>query len=158
MSDANCYGYAMPFVGVGTNEYPLVGVVDGDVDFGDALENAVLMSLFTWRRAADDDALPVEGERQGWWGDTFSEGNDKIGSRLWLLSRSVLTDETVELARTYTLEALQWLVEDGIAASVDVQAVRLDTAGIALTVTVSRDDGSKRDFRYDNLWEVIRGS
>jgi phage gp46-like protein len=35
-----------------------------------ALTRAVLISLFTWRRAADDDALDDE-ERFGWWGDSF---------------------------------------------------------------------------------------
>lgn len=148
--------YTMPFVGPGPNELPLVAVTAGDLDFGDPLEHAVLMSLFTWRRAADDDELPVEGERQGWWGDTFSARGDLIGSRLWLLSRSTLSDEVAELARAYAAEALAWLVEDGIAAAVDVVATRLDTRSLALVVTVTRDDGTVRDFRFDDVWEVVR--
>lgn len=156
--------YTMPFTGLGANDYPLVDVVDGDLDFGDPLENAVLMSLFTWRRAADDDALPVDGERQGWWADTFAAppanapaSTDQIGSRLWLLSRTQIDETTPELARGYAIEALAWLVDDGIAARVDVVAERIGTSSLALAVTVIRDDGTARDFRFDDIWEALRG-
>lgn len=43
-----------------------------------SLARAVVISLFTWRRAGESDV--VDGlERMGWWGDAFpSVPNDKI--------------------------------------------------------------------------------
>jgi len=72
---------------------PLSIVIDGEtvelVQSGlDPLARAVIISLFTWRRANPDDVLPAGDDRQGWFGDTFAEvRGDRIGSRLWLLSR-----------------------------------------------------------------------
>ena len=62
----------------------------------EGLRTAVLISLMTDRRARLDDALPSDdGNRRGWWGDVAAEGNDRIGSRLWLLSRAKATTETL---------------------------------------------------------------
>lgn len=64
------------------------------------LRRAVTISLFSWRRAASDDALD-DADRQGWWGDCApSEAGDQIGSRLWLLRRRTLTDDTLRDARS----------------------------------------------------------
>ncbi len=49
----------------------------------DPLTRAVVISLFTWRRAEPDDNADVP---MGWWGDTWpAVQNDRYGSRLWLL-------------------------------------------------------------------------
>lgn len=51
----------------------------------DFLTRAVVISLFTWRRAERDDRTP---QPYGWWGDTWpAVQNDRIGSRLYLLKR-----------------------------------------------------------------------
>ncbi|WP_200894101.1 phage GP46 family protein [Xanthomonas sp. MUS 060] len=66
---------------------PLSLLQDIDNDKRHPLVRAVLISLFTWRRANADDTLPdPRGFRMGWWGDTYPVvANDRIGSRLWLL-------------------------------------------------------------------------
>ena len=37
----------------------------------DELVQAVLISLFSWRKSEDDDGIKAP-KRQGWWGDTFA--------------------------------------------------------------------------------------
>ena len=65
------------------------------------LVRAVLISLFTWRRANADDDLPGN-DRMGWWGDSHPPvDNDRIGSRLWLLSRAKIVPETLARAKAY---------------------------------------------------------
>jgi phage gp46-like protein len=120
------------------------------------LKRAVINSLFSWRRARPEDALPAES-RQGWWGDTYPVvTGDQWGSRLWLLSRAKLLPDTVARAREYTQEALAWMIEDGVAARVDVDAEvhGIDTLAIACRIT--RSDGTVADFRFDNVWEFLR--
>lgn len=131
---------------------------DIDNDRTDPLVRAVVISLFTWRRAHDDDVLPnPRGARMGWWGDSFPPApGDQIGSRLWLLARAKLTDATARQAEDLAREALQWLVDDGVAARLAVHAERRGLSALALSCAVFAADGSARAvLRFQNLWDWI---
>ena len=131
---------------------------DIDNDKTDPLVRAVVISLFTWRRANADDSLPdPHGFRMGWWGDSYPPvANDRIGSRLWLLARSKLTSNTVQQAQDYAKEALQWLIDDGVAARIAVRAERQGLSTLALQCTLYEADGTaKALFRFDNLWSFL---
>ena len=122
-----------------------------------SLETAVLISLFTDRRAEPGD-VPAGEDLRGWWGDSFSEqGDDRIGSRLWLLSRKKLLPETARLARFYAREALQWLLDDGIAASVDINTELQPPERLLMQIRIQRPDGRVEDYRFDQLWEAVNG-
>jgi phage gp46-like protein len=147
------------------NDQSLTIVVDGQtislgLDSAEPLVRAVIISLFTWRRANPSDDLPGVGpqaQRMGWWGDSFPVvANDRIGSRLWLLSRAKLTNETVARAKEYADEALKWMVDDGVAARVDVDAVRigLSTLGMACRIYKS-EEKLPVDIRFTNVWEFL---
>lgn len=117
------------------------------------LETAVILSLFTDARAGADDGLPPGEDPRGWWGDAFSDlPGDGVGSRLWLLQRAALTAETVTRARAYALEALQWLVDDGLASQVEVSAQRLGVDALALEILIHRPDGAAARWRFDLSW------
>jgi len=138
---------------------PLILTIDGQqVSPGDVYEpliRSVIISLFTWRRANPDDELPGTN-KYGWWGDTYADtNNDRIGSRLWLLSRSKLTAQTVLQAKEYAEEALQWLIDDGVAASVQVQSERWDLETLALGITLTRGDKTTINIRFSNAWDYI---
>ncbi len=138
---------------------PLILVIDGNAanaaDITDALPRAVIISLFTWRRANPDDDLPGLN-RFGWWGDTYPETtNDRIGSRLWLLSRAKLTLETIAKAKEYAEEALKWLVDDGVAAGYVVEVERVSLSQLSLGITITRGDASKLNIRFTNAWDYI---
>jgi phage gp46-like protein len=134
-------------------------VVDGKTtlvsDVTEDLPRAVIISLLTWRRANPDDALPGN-EKNGWWGDNFPvSANDRIGSRLWLLDRGKLTANAVARAREYAEEALQWLIEDGVAASVLVESERQGLDRLALGVKIIRGDQSLLTIRFANVWDFL---
>ncbi len=131
----------------------LVNVADAQLD---PLVRAVILSLFTWRRAAPEDVQPGE-QRMGWCGDTLaSVVGDKFGSRLWLLGRSKLIPETFQQAKEYGAEALQWLIEDSVAASIDVTTARFGREGMSMQVVIYRADRSKLlDLRFADIWGVI---
>ena len=133
----------------------VAGVAVSPLADDDPLIRAVIISLFTWRRANPDDA--VEGSRQGWWGDgTASVTGGRIGSRLWLLSREKLLPETFNRAREYARESLQWLIDDQVAAAVAVTAERYGRAGLALVVTVARADGKTTELRFADVWQRLQ--
>lgn len=140
---------------------PLSVVIDGKtvplgLDATEPIVRAVIVSLFTWRRANPDDPLPAE-RRQGWWGDSFpTVPSDRIGSRLWLLARSKLLPETVQLAREYAQEALQWLIDDGVASRIVVEAERQGLDRLALACRVFKSDGAlAADIRFTDAWRFL---
>lgn len=131
------------------------GVAGSPLVDDDPLIRAVIISLFTWRRANPDD--PVDGSRQGWWGDaTAGVNGDRIGSRLWLLGREKMLPETFNRAREYASEALQWLVDDQVAAAVEVAVERYGMAGMALVVTISRADRRLTELRFADVWQRLQ--
>ena len=143
-------------------DQPITLVLDGrtiplGLDSPEPLVRAIIISLFTWRRANPDDDLPGD-QRMGWWGDSFPPvENDRIGSRLWLLGRAKLTAATVIRAREYAEEALRWLVEDGVAARVEVEAERIGLLTLGLACRVYRADGQPSvDVRFSDVWGFLQ--
>lgn len=132
--------------------------LDGaDLQLDDGLTTAILISLFSDRRARVDDILPgAFGDRRGWWADAYPviEG-DQIGSRLWLLGREKELPETLRRAKEYAQEALAWLIDDGIAARVVVEASVPRRGVLRLQIEVYRRDGRLENHQYDVLWEAL---
>ncbi len=129
-------------------------VIEGDDIASDrGLRTAVLLSLFTDRRAEEDDALPSDdGDRRGWWGDEFSavEG-DRIGSRLWLLDRSKRLGDVVQRAKEMIREALAWMLEDRVTERIDVE-VETGTQELYFEVTLHRPEGDPVALRFTHAW------
>ncbi len=132
-------------------------VEDDDVLSDEGMRTAVILSLFTDARAEDTDELPGNDEdRRGFWADELlddlgeNEG-DRLGSRLWLLDRASLTPDVVPLAQQYAEEALQWMIDDGVARSV---AVLIELGSLKMTVTITRPDGEELSFRFAHVWDA----
>ena len=119
-----------------------------------ALKRALIISLFSWRKAHDDDE--VDGSRYGYWGDSFPPvPGALIGSRLWLLKRSKLvTNETLLQAEEIIREATQWFIDDGIAQRIDVQLERSGIGTIKGVVTLFLKEGGTISVPFDDIWQV----
>lgn len=120
------------------------------------LGRAVVISLFTWRRALDNDPVD-DADLQGWWGDSFpAVTDDRIGSRLWLLRRRTLTEQTRIDAISYARESLQWMTDDGILARVEIEAERQGRERLAMRVVGVHADGSTELLaEFNDIWQVI---
>lgn len=127
-----------------------------DLASGHELESAVIMSLFTNRRAEADDVLPSAfADRQGFWGDQFpTREGDKMGSRLWLLSAEKQTNETRLRALEYAAEALQWLIDDRVASEVRIQAEYVRQHFLGLRVEILHGNGVSTSYEY--LWDQLK--
>lgn len=121
------------------------------------LYRAVVISLFSWRRAEPDDPVD-DNERMGWWGDSFpAVANDKIGSRLWLLRRKTIVAETLRQAEAYAREALQWLIDDQLVTDIDVQVSSADRSRVDVAVMLSDEHGPLPPFNFNDIWQVQHG-
>lgn len=133
-------------------------LASGDLSQEGELRSAVVLSLFSWRRANPDDRLPEDtSSLMGWWGDYYGTVQDsKLGSRLWLLRREKLTQETITRAREYCEEALQWLIDDQVAKSVEVITERNSIDRLDISITITRASGQEFNLRFSNVWEAIK--
>lgn len=116
------------------------------------LARAVVISLFSDKRASEDE-VPDGGTRRGWWGDTYADNKgDQIGSKLWLLQREKLTNETLMRAKEYTEESLQWLITDRVVSRIDVSVERSRADGINISVTLFKPDKNETNVRFQDVW------
>jgi phage gp46-like protein len=141
-----------------------VMMLDGDIASDRGMYTAIVLSLFTDRRAATDD-VPPSGNPQdlrGWWADEFAAApGDLYGSRLWLLDRSTLTNQTALLAQSYAEEALQWMVDDGAVASIPVTAQALAAtasapAQLSITVSPTRPGQDPVSYTFTRVWNFVQ--
>lgn len=118
----------------------------------DPLTRAVVISIFTHRRADPDDNADVP---MGWWGDTWPMvANDRYGSKLWLLQRSKLTNALVNTVRTYLRESLQWMLDDGVVSRVDIDVQRTSINELGNSIVLWRWDGPVT-ISFNDFWSVI---
>ena len=130
---------------------------DGAIAMTDGLETAVTISLFTDRRARDDDELPDNsGDRRGWC-LTYRQReadpeSDEIGSWLWLLGREKQLASVVARARSYAETALAWMVRRKYVRQVTVTAEVTAPGLLGLQVEIIRRDGTRWSRIYDYYW------
>ena len=134
----------------------------GNIEMTDGLGPAVMLSLFTNRHALENE-IPKEEDQGGWWGDAFTEHEgDQEGSRLWVqLRNGKMSQDFINETEEIALEALQWLIDDGVADSITVDVFasrrdgmpRDDMAGIHVKVY----RGNKAAPAYESTWEVSLG-
>lgn len=132
---------------------------DGAIEMTDGLETAVTISLFTDRRARDDDELPDNsGDRRGWcltWRQRAEDPEaDEIGSLLWLLSREKQLASVVAKAKSYAEAALAWMVRRKYVRQVTVTAEITTPGLLGLQVEIIRHDGTRWSRIHDYYWTV----
>lgn len=131
-------------------QYADIAVQNGALIDGEDLSTAVLLSIFTYRRAADAEINPAATFQGGSWQDTYLQ--DLQGSRLWLLRRKSATQANLLLAQTYIQEALQWMLDDGVASKIEVATQRGNSiAQLQFTVNIYRP-GDKSP--WSGTWRI----
>lgn len=132
----------------------------GDFRAEQGLATQVLILLMTDRRVEESELRDGE-ENRGWFGDGVDrmDGEEPLGSRLWLLRRRSLYDGIETDAQDYALEALQPLIDQGAVARVDAVAT-IERAENRLDLAISlygRDGGRVYDRKFEGLWRQING-
>ena len=130
------------------------GYAEGDVETGQDLETACLTSLFS-DRLATPDFVPTDGssDRRGWWADTYLDR--PLCSNLWQLDRAKTLRANLGLARTTTLAALQWLVDDGVAKAIACNTSWLTPTILGIAVLITKPDGTQTRFMFGWAWENL---
>ena len=131
-----------------------LAIENGDLALDDGLTTALIVSLFSDRRATADDVPPGgDAARRGWWGDSYlPDTGDLTGSRLWLLERERDLPNVPGRAKLYDEEAVKWLLDDGVAQRVECAAQRLAPGILSHRVTVYRPGQTARQYQFQSFW------
>jgi len=126
-----------------------VNMVNNDIRRDPTLESAIMIALFTDKRANEIDLLPDKsGDLRGWWADD-------IGSKLWLLRRSKITPDLPGQVEQWIKEALQPLIDDKAVKDfiIEVNIIEPNTLGINI---VAEQPNIKQNqlFKYFFNWEA----
>lgn len=129
--------------------------LDGaDLATESGLRTAVILSLFTDRRALPTDIIP-DGttDRRGHWSDSYlAQPGDLEGSRLWLLDREKVQPEVLRRAEDYTREALEWMQDDGVVKQVVVVAWTTGVEDLNIRASLTKPDGIEVTFEFLDIW------
>lgn len=129
-----------------------LNIKDGDLESDDGLETAVLISLYTDKRATQEEVPFGQSSRRGWWGDMFPDvDNDQIGSKLWTIDNEKQLLENIPIRENIISDALGWLVEDGVASDVAVVSSYPERGQVLDQITITRPSGDSS--RFDVLWD-----
>ena len=135
---------------LGRGDWNLVGA---DLQSGNDLETAILISIFSDREANPDDIIPDgTNDPRGWIGDI--DQPYKIGSRIWLLTRAKQTQETLSRANDYIAEALQWLIDDGVVAQFDI-TTEWTKPGLLGAKVLAYQGGISTPMNFSWAWKAI---
>lgn len=110
-------------------------LVGGQPDMDAGLWTAVYISLFS----------------SDWWGNAISEGSEQLLDGLDSIDGTV----TPALRKQIEVRAralLQWLVDDGAAQSVDVEATIPTPTRIDVTISITQPDGAVSVRTFDLNW------
>ena len=128
-------------------------VEDGDLKGDDSLETAVIISLWSDQRVTEDELPAGHDFKRGWWGDIYPDvEGDKIGSKIWVLSRAKSTAENLAALENYATEALEWMINDGVAKSVSVIAAFDDNSSATMAIEIERPSGDTD--RFSANWDA----
>lgn len=115
------------------------------------IAEACALSLLCEARARPNE-IRNGRDPSGWWGNSYpSPSGFELGSRLWQLKGEPLIDATLERAKTFAIEALQWMLDDNIFKSIDVSSERVSDTVLGIALIGTRPDGSD----FSGYWEIV---
>jgi phage gp46-like protein len=136
-----------------------IELTENDAAIDDGLNTAVYISLFTDARVDDENEnlLDDKADKRGYWGDVFEE--KPMGSKLWLLAREKKLNAVLEKAKIYSIDALKWLIDDGIAKEIIVNTkfTENDFLEIKIIITKPSDEILKFEYFYNWLHQQNEG-
>jgi len=131
------------------------GIYDVQIDGADfasseGFESAIAASYFTDSRAPAVQVQEAQ-KRRGWVGNILTAIQSReLGGLLWILDQARVTDDTLNFAKSFAQDSLQWLIEDGLARSIQVSVARNGIRGITILTDITTIENTV--LRYVTLW------
>ncbi len=123
---------------------------EGDFDSVDALDTAILVSLFTDARA-DASQIALPELRRGWIGNE-STPDFELGGLVWLYYQERLTRTVLNGIADAARRSLKWMVDEGIALAVRAEATPVGSGRLDLRIELERPTTDPKIFNIV-LWD-----
>lgn len=126
-----------------------IAISNGDISTADDLGTAVLVSLFSDARVSSSEGT-AQGDPRGFWGDDADdEDTYPTGSLLWTLEGKTIINQTLIDAKKYCEDALEWMVRDEIAKSIDVIVTRTGLETLEIGIVIHRPNDQTYKYYYN---------
>jgi phage gp46-like protein len=125
--------------------------IDGS-DFASAkgFESAIPTSFFSDSRAPAVQVQEAQS-RRGWVGNILTAVQSReLGGLLWILDQARITNDTLNFAKSFAQDSLQWLIDDNIVRSIQVLVIRNGVRGITILTDITTIENTV--LRYVTLW------
>ena len=123
---------------------------DGDIKTKDSFDAYIIVALLSDARA-DESEVPRPELRRGWIVNEHTP-DFELGSKVWLYEQRRLTRATINGLQDVAQDALQSMVDEGLAVSIrSVEAV-VTTTGVSLVIEILRDNDQVEKRHFD-LWQ-----
>lgn len=130
--------------------YDFEWTASGDFSTDQTLDTYILIALFEEVRATSTE-IPQANLRRGWLGNETTPDFQQ-GSKAWLFEQERITGSRLAELGVVIRNALQPLIDDGLAINVDVETPFLKDGKVSVFINLFRD-GSRVDRRFFELWE-----
>lgn len=123
---------------------------NGDIEQRDFLDTSIMVSVYENRRASSSE-VDLPELRRGWIGNESTPDFER-GSKIWLYEQARLNTTTINNIIAAANEALQWLIDQEFAISVQSD-VNLKNGQVFLLIKLQRPDSTtiKQElFLWDN--------
>ncbi|WP_144880505.1 phage GP46 family protein [Gluconacetobacter diazotrophicus] len=122
-------------------------VSSGNLSLGDDLSSAILVSLLTYGRADDTHTTIPFNEKRGWWGSYLF--SNMTFCQYWTLFQMSIDTTTLQLTLyNYTMQALQWLVSDGVVSSFNITVTIISSSKAFIVINANKPDGNIETYSY----------
>lgn len=128
-------------------------IENGEFVKDNTLQSRIMISLFTDARCDTHELPAFQNSKRGYWGDCLF--GEETGSKLWLLDQTKANTETLNRAKSYATEALSWIVEDGLADDLNVEASFDLNKRLSLRIQITKDKQEKEALFIENMWEFL---
>lgn len=121
-----------------------------DFEAADGFETAIPTSFFSSARAPATQVQEAKN-RRGWVGNILYAVDDReLGGLLWTLDQTRLTNDTLNIAKSYAEASLQWMLDDGIARSIRITVEKTSARSIQILTDIVTIENTVQ--RYITLW------
>lgn len=102
-----------------------------------------------WKDIGELVLMSIGTNKGSWWADP------SFGSDLWIIQQEgKVTERTAGTVQQVLLDAAKWLVDDGLASSIDCKAERSGKNTITYTITVMKPDGETIEVK--EVWNAVQ--
>lgn len=132
-----------------------ISIINGLITMDKGFNSAVYLSLF----GGDKDDTGEVVNNNTWWGNKIQNisGNEKLVSRFQAFITSVpLITKNVELAEHKVKQDLQWMIDDGIADSIEAEIQVVGRKDINLKIVIAKYGEVIEAGNYSLQWGAMK--